>query len=205
MLQQHVPLSRPAIELRSIEDHVVAQPLEQAAHHVQQDHVVGRLGDGDMELGVPLRLQRRIVEFMRRLDRLEPLGQDLAVVLRAAKRGVVGADPVERLAELDEIQGRLGMALEHVGERVGDTGRDRVADVGSAAVAGLHEARGLHLLQRLAQGRPRDIQLLGQLPFGRQAIARLQQALQDHSLELARHGAGQFFLPYFRVSHAAFP
>ncbi len=201
VLEQQFALSGPAIQLRPIEDHVVAEEFEKAAHHMQEDYVVRGLGDGDVEFGIPLRLQARVAAFVCVLDRVKALGKHFVVIGRAAKRGIIRADAIERFAELDEIQGGFRMAEEDIGQRSGDTVGDGIANEGTASMAGLDQTGGLQLLQGLAQRWPRDVQLLRQLPFGRQAFSRLQQSLENHFLEFPGDRTGQPFLLYLGILH----
>ena len=53
------------------------------------------------------------------------------------------------------------------------------------------------------KGRARHLKLDGEFPLGRQLLARLQAAFQNHVFQLGDDGVGQLGLSYLDIGHEA--
>jgi hypothetical protein len=86
-------------------------------------------------------------------------------------------------AELDDVAQRMAARDEGL-ERTREVVRRDVADERAAAGAGLDDAEELERAQRLADGRPGDLELLGERALGGELISRTELAALEQCLDL---------------------
>jgi len=162
--------------------------LARFAHHVPDDaehrreQLVPRcLSDELVEAGVfiGVRLPARDLALLRS-ENLPELGE----LCLGDALGVKGRDRgLDQPAELDDVRERVA-ARDEAGERTGQIVRGSLPNEGAAAGARLDDAEELERPQRFANRRARHLELLGELPLGRELIARAQVALLEEALDL---------------------
>ena len=138
---------------------------------MHQDDVVRAFADRMVELDVDFRLVLEIAGAMRLLHARQmrsSSARSSAVARRAAYSAAIALD----LAAIFQIVGRrLAMHGDQFGHRLGEHLADDVGDIGAAAMPGRQQAARLQHLQRVAQDRPRHLELPRQLPLAGQPVA----------------------------------
>ena len=120
-------------------------------------------------------------------DPLLLLREDLRELAELRLRDPLGGERRDRgldeTTEFDDVRERMA-ARDEVRERPRQVVRRGLPDERSAAGPGLDDPEQLERSQRLADRSPRDLELLGQLPLGRELIARPEVAALEESLDL---------------------
>ena len=101
-----------------------------------------------------------------------------AVVVGGAPRRKFGGDALDRAAILQIVGRRLAVRDDQLHHRLGENLADHVGDIGAAAMPRDDQAALLQHLQRVAQDRPRHVELARQLALGRQPVGDPQHALR---------------------------
>ncbi|MCY1523940.1 hypothetical protein D9M68_588540 [compost metagenome] len=150
---------------------------------MQQHGVMAGLGNRQVEARIRRALLRPTRLAARRvtgLQGLEGLGQALMVHLGRPLRRVVSAGALQGMTELQQVALGFGVAFQQLQQRVAEGGTQFGRYIVAAPLATDQQPLGHQLLDRLAQGRPRHAELFRQRTLGRQSLARLQGALEDH-------------------------
>ena len=106
------------------------------------------------------------------------------VVVGGAPRRKFGGDALDRAAVFQIVGRRLAVRDDQVHHRLGEDLADHVGDIGAAAMPGDDQPALLQHLQRVAQDRPRHVELARQLALGRQPVGDAQHAFEDQALDL---------------------
>jgi len=128
---------------------------------------------------IGVRLARGDLSLLCREDPPE-LGK---LCLGDAVRGKGRDRGLDESAELDDVGERVA-TRDEAGERPRQIVRRSLPDEGTAAGAGLDDAEKFECPQRLANGRARDLKLLGQLSLGWELIAWAEVAFLEKALDL---------------------
>ena len=107
-----------------------------------------------------------------------------AVVVGGAPRREFGGDALDRAAIFQIVGRRLAVRGDQLHHRPGENLADDVGDIGAAAMPGDDQAALLQRLQRVAQDRPRHVELARQLALRRQPVGDAQHPFEDQVLDL---------------------
>ncbi|MPN36059.1 hypothetical protein SDC9_183564 [bioreactor metagenome] len=104
--------------------------------------------------------------------------------------GPLGGLTLQHTAKFEHVLAQVRVLAHHVLPRVGKTRLQHIGHVGSAPLAAGHHALRGQLLDRFAQARPRHPQIDRQFTLRRQAIAGLQRAFENATLQRGSDGIG---------------
>ena len=140
-------------------------------------------GDGQVERGVCARLFHRVLVSMQGHRVFIAFAQPVAVFRGGADGGMPCRGAIQRMTDLQHVEAIFRVALDQRFKRIVDRlarpdGR-KIGDIGAAADPADQQAAACQSLDALAQRRTRDLQFLGQLAFGGQAVARRQPTRDD--------------------------
>ena len=146
-------------------------------------HVVRGIADGLVEGDVGIRALLGIVGLEGRHQGIEALFQALQVGIGRPFGSPFGRLAFEHAAEFQHVFAQVGVLAHHVLPGVGKTRLQRIGHIGATALAAGHHALRGQLLDGFAQAGPGDAEVDCQLTLGRQAVAGLQRAFEDATLQ----------------------
>ena len=112
------------------------------------------------------------------------INKDAPVYMKSAARGEFCGDALDFPAVFQIVACGLAMRGEQLDDGPGEDLPDHVGDMGAAAMAGRQQPARLERLQRVAQDRPRHVELARQFPLAGQPVAGAQYAFEDERLDL---------------------
>lgn len=128
---------------------------------------------------VGVRLARGDLAFLR--------GEDLSELAQLRLRDALGREGRDRgldqTSELDDVSKRMA-ARDEAGKGTRQIVRRRLANEGATAGSRLDDPEELQRAQRLADRRARDLELFGELSFGRELVTGAEVALLEETLDL---------------------
>src|SRR5215467_601455 len=182
---------------------LVGEQVVQHVEQLRQHRVARRAGDLSVEAHVHFVEHRVVVEVVPGHRQL-PTHLD-EILERGVLAGFGHRLRLERLTDADQIEQQLlrdAAGIVRAREQEHFFG---ARDVDAGAVANLHHADRLELLERFADGRMTDAESPRHLHDGRQAVAPLVVALVNHPADALRELVGQALLQHRTecVSHRA--
>lgn len=109
------------------------------------------------------------------------------------------------MAKLQQVALGLRVALQQVQQRIAESRAQRFGHIVAATLAADQQPLRHQFLDRLAQRRPGNPELLGKHALGGQPLAGFQRALQDHRLQLRNDVIRQTALPDLTKFHIPTP
>jgi len=174
---------RHALQFAQVEADVVVHQVEQRTGQVADQHIMRSIADGLVEGDVGIRAFLSVVGLESCHQGAEALFQALQVGI-----GCPFGSPFCRLAfehatEFQHVFAQIRVLAHHVLPRVGKTRLQRIGHIGTPTLAaGHHPLRG-QFLDGFAQAGSGNAEVHRQFALRRQAVAGLQRAFEDATLQ----------------------
>ncbi len=128
------------------------QQIEQAAHHMDQRHVMRSIGDGEMKVGVHHRVVLGLANAALDLLQLgETTTQNFPVGIGGAQRGEISRHFFQGMAQLQHVEHGLGMLFQQLDQGVGEDGRNDIDHEIPPTPPALQETSGFQRRDRFPQ------------------------------------------------------
>ena len=172
-------------------EYALGEQLVAGAQRMDEDNIMRGLADGIVQLDVAIDLGLEVVALEGGSERIADRRKALPVVRRRPRGRHGGGEALEFPAVFEIIPRRALVSRHQFRHGLGKDLADEIGDEGSAAMPAFDQSPAFEFLQRVAQHRTRDRQLVGELTFGGQPVAAGQHAVEQQELDLPHRLVGR--------------